>query len=50
MVQSCNKKMVPPNLYAIHAKHVTITLEDTQIVLQYLQWKKLQGRKWEQYT
>ena len=31
--------MVPPNLYAIHAKWVTITLEDTQNVSQYPQWK-----------
>ena len=33
------KKKVPHNLYAIHAKHVTIILEDIQIALQYLQWK-----------
>ena len=39
MVQSWNKKMVPPNLYAIHAKCVTIILEDIQIASQYLQWK-----------
>ena len=40
MVQSWNKKkMVPPNLYAIHAKWVTITLKDIQITLECLQWK-----------
>ena len=39
MVQRWNKKMVPSNLYAIHAKWVTITLKDIQIISQYLQWK-----------
>ena len=39
MVQSRSKKMVPPNLYVIHAKWVTITLKDIQIISQYLQWK-----------
>ena len=29
----------PPNFYAIHAKWVTITLKDIQIIPQYLQWK-----------
>ena len=31
--------MVIPNIYTIHAKHVTIILEDIQIALQYMQWK-----------
>ena len=39
MVQSWNKKIVPPNLWAIRAKWVTITLKDFQIIPQYLQWK-----------
>ena len=30
------KKLVLPHLYTIHAKHVTIILEDIQIALQYV--------------
>ena len=33
------KKMLPPKLYTIHAKHVTIILENIQIASQYTQWK-----------
>ena len=29
------EEMVPPHLYTIHAKHVTIIPEDIQIALQY---------------
>ena len=39
------KKKVPPNLYAVHAKCVTILPEDIQNASQYPQWKKVQGRK-----
>ena len=39
------QKMTPPNLYAMHAEHVTITSEKIQIASQYLQLRQLQRRK-----
>ena len=39
------QKKVPPNLYAIHAKCVSIIPEDIHIPSQYPWCKTLQGRK-----